>query len=264
MAAYERDLRLGLLGARRLGIPLIIGSCGGGGNDTAVDGYLEMVDRIVTDAGVHRTRRVREDRARSRPARAEVPRRQVAPRCRARPRSTRTILRAPGHIVAMAGAEPIQDALDDGADVVLLGRCADAAIFAAMPLAPRLRSRPGVERSEDRGVRIGDRDEPPWSGLGALHDRGRRLRARAARPAVALHAGERRRAHAVRDRGSLPPDDAVGHARRARGHLRSARRPAGQGARRHVHAGRRLHREARGRGAGRVPLDVLGIDARRR
>jgi hypothetical protein len=44
-------------------------------------------------------------------------------------------LRAPGHIVAMAGAEPIQDALDAGADVVLVGRCADAAIFAAVPLA---------------------------------------------------------------------------------------------------------------------------------
>jgi len=44
-------------------------------------------------------------------------------------------LRADGHVVAMAGAEPIQDALDDGADVVLVGRCADAAIFAAGPLA---------------------------------------------------------------------------------------------------------------------------------
>jgi hypothetical protein len=35
----------------------------------------------------------------------------------------------------MAGAEPIQDALATGAGVVLLGRCADAAIFAAIPLA---------------------------------------------------------------------------------------------------------------------------------
>jgi hypothetical protein len=42
---------------------------------------------------------------------------------------------APGHIVAMAGAEQIQRALDTGADVVLIGRCADAAIYAAMPLA---------------------------------------------------------------------------------------------------------------------------------
>ena len=44
--AYERDMRLGLLGARRLGIPLIIGSCGGGGTDSAVDGYASMVERI--------------------------------------------------------------------------------------------------------------------------------------------------------------------------------------------------------------------------
>jgi hypothetical protein len=34
----------------------------------------------------------------------------------------------------MAGAEPIQTALEGGADVVLVGRCADAAIYAAMPL----------------------------------------------------------------------------------------------------------------------------------
>ena len=52
-SAYERDLRLGFLGARRLGIPLIIGSCGGGGNDTAVDGYAEMVDRMAREAGVN-------------------------------------------------------------------------------------------------------------------------------------------------------------------------------------------------------------------
>jgi len=51
MAAYERDLRLGLLGARRLGIPLIIGSCGGGGNDSAVDGYLQLVEADLRRLG---------------------------------------------------------------------------------------------------------------------------------------------------------------------------------------------------------------------
>ena len=44
-------MRLGLLGARRAGVPLIIGSCGGGGNDTAVDGYFEMADRIAKENG---------------------------------------------------------------------------------------------------------------------------------------------------------------------------------------------------------------------
>ena len=42
---------------------------------------------------------------------------------------------ADGHIVAMSGAEPIQRALEAGADLVLVGRCADAAIYAAIPLA---------------------------------------------------------------------------------------------------------------------------------
>src|SRR6516162_4485392 len=49
--AYERDLRLGLLGAHRLGVPLIVGSCGGGGGDAAVGGYAEMVDRIASANG---------------------------------------------------------------------------------------------------------------------------------------------------------------------------------------------------------------------
>jgi hypothetical protein len=133
-AAYERDLRLGFLGARRLGIPLIIGSCGGGGNDGAVDGYAEMVDRIARAAGV--TARVAC--VKTEPDRDLLVSKYHDGKLRALPGAPgidEDTLRAPGHIVAMAGAEPIQDALDGGADVVLVGRCADAAIFAAMPIA---------------------------------------------------------------------------------------------------------------------------------
>lgn len=134
MAAYERDMRLGFLGARRLGIPIIVGSCGGGGNDTAVDGYAEMVDRIATEAGV--TARVAC--VKTEPDRDLLVNKYRDGKLRPLPGAPEigeSTLREPGHIVAMSGAEPIQDALDDGADVVLLGRCADAAIFAAMPLA---------------------------------------------------------------------------------------------------------------------------------
>ena len=133
-AAYERDLRLGLLGARRLDVPLIIGSCGGGGNDTAVDGYAQMVDRIARAAGV----RARVACVKTEPDRDLLVQKYRAGKLRPLPGAPdidEDILRAPGHIVAMAGAEPIQDALDAGADVVLVGRCADAAIFAAVPLA---------------------------------------------------------------------------------------------------------------------------------
>ena len=37
-------------------------------------------------------------------------------------------------IVAMMGPEPIQAALQDGADVIVAGRCSDSAIYAAIPL----------------------------------------------------------------------------------------------------------------------------------
>jgi DNA-binding protein Fis len=45
----------------------------------------------------------------------------------------RTVLETT-RIVAMMGAEPLQAALEGGADVVLAGRCSDSALFAAIPL----------------------------------------------------------------------------------------------------------------------------------
>jgi len=134
MEAYERDLGLGLRGAKRLGIPLIVGSCGGGGNDSAVEGYLAMVDRLAGAAGFG----VRVACVACEPDRDLLVRKYRQGDLRPLPGAPaidESILRQPGHIVAMAGAEPIQDAVDRGADVVLLGRCADAAIFAALPIA---------------------------------------------------------------------------------------------------------------------------------
>jgi len=134
MEAYERDLGLGLRGAKRLGIPLIVGSCGGGGNDSAVEGYLAMVDRLAGAAGFG----VRVACVACEPDRELLVRKYRQGDLRPLPGAPaidESILRQPGHIVAMAGAEPIQDAVDRGADVVLLGRCADAAIFAALPIA---------------------------------------------------------------------------------------------------------------------------------
>jgi hypothetical protein len=134
MEAYERDLGLGLRGAHRIGVPLIVGSCGGGGNDSAVEGYLAMVDRLASAAGFG----VRVACVACEPDRELLVRKYRQGDLRPLPGAPaidEATLRQPGHIVAMAGAEPIQDALATGADVVLLGRCADAAIFAAVPIA---------------------------------------------------------------------------------------------------------------------------------
>ncbi|MCD9623805.1 acyclic terpene utilization AtuA family protein [Rhabdothermincola salaria] len=133
-SAYERDLRLGLAGARRAGVPLIVGSCGGGGGDRAVAGYLEMVDRLAAELGWSPTVACvfcepdREVLA----AKYDGGRLVELPGAPAIDRGT---FSADGHIVAMAGAEQVQWALDTGADVVLMGRVADAALYAAIPLA---------------------------------------------------------------------------------------------------------------------------------
>ena len=37
-------------------------------------------------------------------------------------------------VVSMIGAEPFQQALEEGADIVIAGRSSDAAIYAALPL----------------------------------------------------------------------------------------------------------------------------------
>jgi hypothetical protein len=132
--AYVRDLRLGLLGAHRAGVPLIIGSCGGGGGDAAVDGYVDLVREIAREAGI--TVRVAT-------VHCEPDRQWLAAKFRAgdiqelrgAPAIDESTFAQPGHIVAMAGAEPIQEALDAGADVVLAGRTSDAALYAAIPLA---------------------------------------------------------------------------------------------------------------------------------
>ncbi len=132
--AYKRDLQLGLLGAHRAGVPLIIGSCGGGGGDDAVDGYVELVQEIVREAGIG---------VRVATVHCEPDRRWLADKYRAgdllelrgAPAIDESTFAQPGHIVAMAGAEPIQESLDAGADVILAGRTSDAALYAAMPLS---------------------------------------------------------------------------------------------------------------------------------
>lgn len=126
-AAYERDMRLALTSD----VPVIIGSCGGGGGDAAVDGYLAMVDRLAT-------RKLRVATVKCEVPRAALSQKYADGKIRALPGAPHidgSTFTDDGHIVAMAGAEQVQRALDTGADVVLLGRCADAAIYAAAPIA---------------------------------------------------------------------------------------------------------------------------------
>ena len=131
--AIERDLRLMLRGARRINVPLLIGSAGTGGNDA----QLELVHGIVRKIATEERLRFKLALVRAEQQKTYLKRRlregRVKPLDPAPPFDEATIERSE-HIVGMMGAEPFMRALESGADVVLTGRASDTAIFAAYPL----------------------------------------------------------------------------------------------------------------------------------
>jgi hypothetical protein len=132
--ACERDLRLSLRLARRLGVPLLVGSCNGAGIDEGVDAVADMVRRIAVEEHLA----FRLARIYAEPDRAVLKQRLAEGRIR--PLAGAPEIRAQtfdqsSHVVAMMGVEPFQRALAEGADVVLAGRSSDTSIYSAIPIA---------------------------------------------------------------------------------------------------------------------------------
>jgi hypothetical protein len=129
--AMRRDLRLMLIARQRLGVPLIIGSCGTSGRDAGVDLVAGLAREIATVEGLSfRMALIYSDQD-SAALVAKFEAGEVAALDPA-PLLTSEIL-VDSHVVAMMGTEPIEAALSAGADVVLAGRASDTALFAAVP-----------------------------------------------------------------------------------------------------------------------------------
>ena len=133
VVAIERDLRLMLKGARRIGVPLLIGSAGTGGSDL----QLAMVRRLIDDIAATEGLSFRLALIHAEQDKAYLKRRlregRIRPLNPAPPFDENVIDRSE-HIVGMMGAEPFIRALQSGAAVVLAGRASDTAIFASVPL----------------------------------------------------------------------------------------------------------------------------------
>ena len=131
--SVRRDLRLMLLGARRIGVPLIVGSAGTAGGEPHLQWVLGILKEIAEEerlafklAVIHSEqdksylhKRMREGR--------------ILPLDPAPEFDAATIDRSE-RIVGMMGPEPFIASLEGGADVIVAGRSSDTAIFAAMPL----------------------------------------------------------------------------------------------------------------------------------
>ena len=130
-AAVRRDLESLLLARDELDVPLVIGSCGTAGRDDGVAHLAWLARDVAAEHGLRfRLATICSDQS---PA-------DVAAALRAG--DLRPLAAAPAvteddvlasHVVAMMGTEPIEAALQDGAQVVLAGRASDTALYAAFP-----------------------------------------------------------------------------------------------------------------------------------
>lgn len=135
LAWQRHDLEQMLLAARKLGVPMIVGSAGDTGSNSRVDLYVQLVKEIAAEHGLapfkigyfysevdkERVRKALRDGA------------QVAG-LDGYADLTEAELDATDRIVAVAGVHPYIKLLEAGADVVIGGRSSDAAVFAAPAL----------------------------------------------------------------------------------------------------------------------------------
>jgi hypothetical protein len=132
-AAVKRDTEIMVTRAVKAGIPLVIGSSGASGSDEGLAWMVDIVREIACDNGLrfklavihselpHDVVRKHLHEGRSR---------RLAPS----PPLTDADIDAATHIVGMMGVEPIQAALQSGAQIVVAGRSSDTSIFSALPL----------------------------------------------------------------------------------------------------------------------------------
>jgi len=136
--AFQRhDLEQMLLAARRLGVPMIVGSASDTGTDRGVDQYVRLVRAIAAEHGLAPFRLAAlysEVPAASLRAALEAGRRIEG--LGGRPDLDAATLERTDRIVAVMGVEPVRAALRAGAEVIICGRTCDVAIFAA-PLLER-------------------------------------------------------------------------------------------------------------------------------
>ena len=131
--AVKRDLLLMIEAGLDRDIPILIGTAGGAGAEPHLAWCLEIVDEVLCDLGrCARVADIASDQNRDSLISALHSSRitELGPV----PPLTQDAIEKSSHIVAQMGVEPIIEALDQGAQIIVTGRCYDPAVFAAVPI----------------------------------------------------------------------------------------------------------------------------------
>ncbi|QGP90827.1 Acyclic terpene utilization family protein AtuA [Neomoorella glycerini] len=128
----KHDLEHMLLAARKLGVPMIIGSAGDTGTNSRVDLYVNIIKELAEKHDLPKFKigyfysEVSKDYLAQ-----KMKKGQVIKGLDGRPDLTPEELDKTDRIVAVAGVHPYIKLLDMGADVIIGGRSSDCVIFAA-------------------------------------------------------------------------------------------------------------------------------------
>jgi hypothetical protein len=131
--SLKHDLSIVVLAALKAGIPLIYGTAATAGSDAHVDWVLELLASILEENRL--TAKVAAIYANQ--AADTIVSEFEAGRLvelAGAPQLSGDRIRGFSRIVGMMGVEPIQEALRQGAQIVIAGRTSDAALFAAYPI----------------------------------------------------------------------------------------------------------------------------------
>jgi len=131
--AIKRDIGLMLEGALEKGIPMLIGSAGGGGSAPQVAIVREVVEEIAEERGLHFKMAVIHADQSTSYLKTKLAAGKIEPLGPIDDVTEATIDET-HRVVAMMGVEPFQEALRGGAQVVIAGRATDASIYSAIPL----------------------------------------------------------------------------------------------------------------------------------
>ena len=131
--AVLRDLRLMLLGARKLKIPLLMGSVGTAGGDVHLAWMFDILKEIAKAESLRCTVALIHAEQDKKYLKRRLRQGRITPLDPA-PEFDAAVIDRSERIVGMMSTEPFLRALDAGADVVLAGRASDTAIFAGLPI----------------------------------------------------------------------------------------------------------------------------------
>ena len=128
-----RDLELLLEGARKLDVPLLIGTAGGAGAEPHVQETHELIVEVAREKGFHFSLATIYYDLTKDYLHERIKAGETGPLDGAQSLTHEAIEKC-DRIVGVMGIEPYVAALSQGAEVVIAGRSSDTAIFAAPPL----------------------------------------------------------------------------------------------------------------------------------